>query len=420
LPAGGFSDTLLAHASAPLDVLRRADWLSPSRARAYLWLIAIGSVLGGLGYVYLSRSGLDPLGKPLGTDFASFWTASQLALSGPPQLAWSVESHRAAQAAMFGPAAGYAAFFYPPPYLLICLPLALMPYGAALAAWLTATGAAWVVMARRWLGRENGWLPILAFPAVLVNAGHGQNGFLSAALLGAAALLTNRKPWLAGALFGALVFKPHLAVLVPIFLILTGNWRAFLAAGAVAVGLCALSLAVFGWPAWEGFLTGSALAREALDQNLVGYAKMQSTFGAARLEGANLSLAWAFQGLTAAAGLAGLWATRRASVPARGAMLVCATLLTTPFLFDYDLAVLAAPLAFLFRQGRREGFLPWEKIVLAVGFVLPIVSRSLAMFAHLPIAPAVILLILASVLRRRGDQATSHAIPLSPHVLRSA
>jgi hypothetical protein len=410
----------LAYASAPLDTLRRADWLSPARARAYLWLIALASVIGACGYVYLSRSGLDPMGKPLGTDFASFWTASGLALDGHPQLAWSVEAHRAAQSDKFGEAAGYAAFFYPPPYLLICLPLALLPYGASLAVWLTVTGAGWAAMVRGWLGRENGWLPILAFPAVLVNAGHGQNGFLSAALFGAAALATDKRPWLAGFLFGSLVFKPHLAVLVPVFLILTGNWRAFIGAGVAAVAWCTASLAVFGWPAWEGFLANSALARQALEQNLVGYAKMQSTFGAARLEGASLTIALIFQGLTAAVGVVGLWATRRASARARGAMLVCATLLTTPFLFDYDLTLLAAPLAFLFRQGRREGFLPWEKLVLAAGFVLPIVSRSLAMFAHAPIAPIVVILVLVAVLRRQGDQAMSNAGLLSPHALRSA
>ena len=171
----------------PIDALRRAEWLSASRARAWLMVLAAASLIGTLGYLYLSRSGLDPMGKPLGTDFASFWTASQLALAGHPELAWSLQAHKAAQAAKFGEGAGYAAFFYPPPYLLICLPLALLPYAASLFVWLAATGAAWARMVRAWLGPENGWLVIAAFPAVLVNAGHGQNGFLSAALFGAAA-----------------------------------------------------------------------------------------------------------------------------------------------------------------------------------------------------------------------------------------
>jgi hypothetical protein len=49
-----------------------------------------------------------------------------------------VSAHWAAEKALFGPAQGYVAFFYPPPYLLICLPLALVPYFWSLAVWLIA------------------------------------------------------------------------------------------------------------------------------------------------------------------------------------------------------------------------------------------------------------------------------------------
>ena len=217
------------------------------------------------------------------------------------------------------------------------------------------------------------------------------------------------------------MFKPHLAVLVPLYFILTRNWRGFIAAGVGASLICLASLAAFGWPAWQGFLAGSALAREALDQNLVGYAKMQSVFGAVRLLGGGVTSAWIVQGLAGGLGVIGLWRLRNSpSTEARGAMLVCATLLTTPFLFDYDLTLLAVPLAFLFRQGRRDGFLAWEKLALAVGFMLPIVSRSLAMFAHAPVGSLVVLAVLACVLRRQGAQAAYGANLLSPLSLRSA
>jgi hypothetical protein len=53
-----------------------------------------------------------------------------------------------------------------------------------------------------------------AFPAVFVNIGHGQNGFLTAALLGSALLSLDRRPWLAGALIGLLAYKPQFGVLI--------------------------------------------------------------------------------------------------------------------------------------------------------------------------------------------------------------
>ncbi|HUO12552.1 MAG TPA: hypothetical protein VMU37_07325, partial [Caulobacteraceae bacterium] len=124
-----------------LDALRRADWLTGQRARAYGWLLLAVSLAVTVGWVAASRGGLDPMGKPLGTDFTSFWTASKLALSGAPASAWDIPVHHAQQTALFGRDTGYAAFFYPPTYLLICLPLAALPYLASLGAWLCATGA---------------------------------------------------------------------------------------------------------------------------------------------------------------------------------------------------------------------------------------------------------------------------------------
>ena len=409
----------MRRASQPvLYALRDADWLNGERARAHLLLLMVLSALAAVGCVALSRHGLDPTGKPLGTDFTSFWTASQLALAGHPADAWTIAKHAAAQAALFSAEVGYAAFFYPPPYLLVCLPLALAPYMVSLTAWLLATGLAWAHMVRAWLRAADathlGWLPLLGFPAVLINIGHGQNGFLTGALLGTAALVCERRPWLAGALFGALIIKPHLAVLVPVFLLMAGNWRSFLAAGLSSVGLCLVSLAVFGPAAWQAFLDNTAVARAVLDQDLVGYAKMQSTFAAIRLLGGDGSLALTAQMAISLCAVGALWAVRRCGPGlANGAVLVCATLLATPFLLDYDLTLLAVPLAWLFARASRESFLPWERLALLAGFILPLISRPLATTAHIPVAPLVVFALLLCVVRRAAaDSAVPANLPL--------
>jgi hypothetical protein len=80
--------------------------------------------------------------------------------------------------------------------------------------------------------------------------------------------------------------------------------------------------------------------------------------------------------------------------------MIVAALLFTPYLLDYDLVVLAIPLAWMLRQGARTGFLDWEKTVMAAAFVLPVISRSLATVARVPIAPLIIAALFAVLLRR--------------------
>ena len=62
----------------------------------------------------------------------------------------------------------------------------------------------------------------LAYPAVLINIGHGQNGFLTAALLGGALVILDRRPIVAGILFGLLVYKPQFGLMIPLALIAGG------------------------------------------------------------------------------------------------------------------------------------------------------------------------------------------------------
>lgn len=400
-----------------LDALRRADWLTGRRATAYGWILLVVSAAVAAGWALASHGGLDPTGKPLGTDFTSFWSASKLALGGAPAGAWDVARHHAQETALVGRDTGYAAFFYPPIYLLICLPLALLPYLASLAAWLAVTGALYWRMARVWLGERIGAMPILAFPAVLANVGHGQNGFLSAALFGGGALWLERRPILAGLCLGGLAYKPHLGLMIPIALALGGRWKSFAAAGLAVAALAAASLGLFGSDAWRGFLTDSSLARLTLEQGAVGDAKMQSAFAAVRLWGGPLGLAYAVQAgvaLGAAGGLA--WMHRQAPRnAAEGPAMIVAALLASPFLLDYDLVILAAPLAWMLREGLRTGFRDWEKTVLAAAFVLPAVSRTVATQVHLPLAPFVLAALLALVLRRGADaDGPLLAIPVRP------
>lgn len=389
-----------------VSIFRDADWLGPERARAYARILAAVVAVLLVGAVALSHDGLDHWGKPIGTDFLSFWTASKLALNGHAGEVYRPLAHAAAERAAFrGADLGYSAFFYPPPFLLICLPLALLPYLGALAAWLGATGAlCWLVL-RRWLDRSVSMLAAFAFPATFSNLGHGQNAFLSTALFGAGGLMLASRPFVAGLCFGALVFKPHLGLLIPIALLAGGRWRAIAGAAVSAVGLAIICALMFGIDIWRGFLDVSPLARATLEHELVGSAKMVSVFAAIRLWHGPLWLAYGLQGLMAlavAAVVAQVFRRAR-NTPAAGAVLVAGAVLASPFLLDYDLMLGAVPMAWLLSQGLRTGFRPWEKSGLAAAFILPLIVRMTATYLLIPLGPIVMSGLFLLVLRRAWE-----------------
>ena len=393
-----------------IPMLREAPWLHAGRALAWIRILAVVSALAVLALLLATHGGSrpDPWGRPLGTDFVSFWSVARLALAGTPAAAWDPAIHAAMQRPQLGTAVGsasYYAFFYPPPFLLACLPLGLLPFNLALAAWLLPTTALFCWAICRLLPRS--WprvLIVLAFPAVVLNAGHGQNGALSAGLMATAALLLDRRPRLAGLCLGLLCFKPQLALPLVPALVAARRWRALGAAAAGAGALCLLSWLVLGAAAWRGFLLDAPLAARTLTDGLVGFAKMTSPFAGLRLAGATIPLAWVGQAAASAAAL-GVVVTvgrRRPGGRIEMATTAAAACLATPFLLDYDLMLLAVPLAVMADAAHRRGVLPWERCILAGCYVLPLVARPLAMGAGLPVAPFAVAALLAALLRRHG------------------
>ena len=387
------------------------DWLGPARARA--WLLVLAATTWGLGalWVLLSRDGLDPAGRPLGTDFISFWTAGRLLVNGAGPAA-PYDPHMAGllQTATFhGADVGFTPFPYPPIFLLVCLPLGALPYMGALCAWLIATGAAYVLVLRRLLTpAPQRLLLLLAYPGVLLNAANGQNGFLTTALFGGAVLTLRRRPLVAGACLGALIFKPHLGILVPVALLAAGSWRALASAAGAVLTLAAVSVLLLGLQPWQGFLDYAPFMSKLVAQGILEPGKVQSSYAAVKLLGGGDVLAFTIQGLWAAGAALSLFMLGRRVGPglALGASLVSATLIATPYLMPYDLVLAAIPMAWLFNEARRTGFLRWEKLLLLAGFVLPMLSLALGARVGVPVAPVVLVGLYLATFRRAWSAAT--------------
>ncbi len=243
----------------------------------------------------------------------------------------------------------------------------------------------------------------LAFPAVWVTIGHGQNAFLTAGLLGGGLLLLERRPVAGGLLLGLLCYKPQFGLLIPVALVAGRQWRAVAAAAASALAAAALSLAAFGPATWQAFFASLGSSRRLLlEQGALPWPKIQSVFAAMRLLGGGADPAYAVQAVaTAAAAVAVAVVWRRCPIPAlRGAALVAAMPLATPYVLDYDLVILALPIAWLAGIGMAAGFRPWEKTVLAATWLLPLLARPAGFALGLPLTPPLLAVLLGLIVAR--------------------
>ena len=390
------------------DGLRSGDWISAERIRGYSVLLLI---LTGLGTAALWASGdglLDAFGRPIATDFANPYAAGRMALEGRPAAVYDFAAHHAAQQAILGGGRDqpFYGWHYPPVFLLVAAPLALLPYLPALLLWLAATFALYLAAIRAILPYPLALLAAAAFPGVFVTVGHGQNAFLTAGLLGLGLALLDRRPWLAGLLLGCLVYKPHLGLVLPLVLAAGGHVRAFAAAALSAAGLCLAALAAFGLEPWQAFLESGALTRTiVLEQVATGWFKIQSLFAAVRGLGGPVSAAYAAQALLAVVVLASLAVVWRRAAGARAkAAAALGALLVTPYVLDYDLMLMAPALAWLVAAGRKDGFAPYEKSLLALGWALPLIARGAAQALGLPLGVAVLVLLFALVAARAAGR----------------
>src|SRR6202043_3793016 len=94
---------------------------------------------------------------------------------------------------------------------------------------------------------------MLASPFAAWNFLIGQNGFLTASLLGASLLLLERRPVLAGVFIGCLTYKPQFGILLPLALAAANQWRAFVSTAVTALILTGASIAAFGTGPWIAF-----------------------------------------------------------------------------------------------------------------------------------------------------------------------
>jgi len=350
---------------------------------------------------------LDGSGRYWLNDFSGVWTAGDVTNRGFPEWAYDIAKLCREQIALRGaPSEGCYPWPYPPHVLPLAAVLAQLPLVPAMLLWLGLTASFFGAVAHRITGSWQGIVLMLAGPATLNILYTGQNGFLSAALIGAGLVLLPNRPILAGVAFGMLAYKPHLGLLIPLALVAAGHWRTVVAA-SLTVGLVVVgSIAAQGLELWHLFILQLGNVASVM-QTHFDTSKLRSIFGLLQTLGLPTRPALAVHTLIAIviAGLVFLaWRSRMAG-DLKAALLAAALPLVSPYVFAYDLAVLCIAQAFFVRHAlARRGLALSECGVLAVATALQPLSGGLAG-----------LLLIALVLRRAGDhrpEASAHTGPL--------
>ncbi len=397
-----------------MRALLRAAWLHPARIRAGTRVLLAAEVIG-LVFLILGTHGLIvPVEKPTTTDFVSFYAAGMLALQGTPALAYDQAVHFALEQQVTAPGIGYQYFFYPPVYLLLCAPLALLPYLVSFVLFQVLGLGFFLLVLHRIMGAAGpGWMvAALAFPPVFWVLGLGQNSFLTAGLLGLGMLWLAPRPLLAGLVLGAICYKPHFGVLLPLALLLGRQWWAIAGAAVMVLGLIGLSILAFGMGSWQAYLGAMQGARAVYETGTIDFIGMVTPFGGALLMGFSPGTAHLIQAVaTAGAALVVGWVWYSpTSLAVRAATLAAGSLLAVHLALVYDMLLALLAIAWLVRAGAENGARGGEKLVfLAVYMAMLLLTKWLILrgvggAAAIPLGPVVcIALLILCVLRARAE-----------------
>ena len=380
--------------------------IGPSQPATPWRVLAFASFILLLVYATIlfmaARQGLWIIG-PKGLvpfDFAEFWAAGRLAATGHAASAYDWQALRTVLEHQGAPGFGHTRlpFFYPPFLLLpLSLVMAAPPLTAAIiwigAGALVYLGAVWLICRSHIL-----LLGAAAAPAAFLVVCVGQNGLLSAALLGAGLALLDRRPIMAGVLIGALAYKPQFGVLLPLVLVATRRWRVILSATATVLALVLASGVAFGWDIFAAFQQATRLSHGHIPAlTAQAPAKLQSVYGLAVTLGAPSGPAWGAQiavALFAAGFTLALWRSER-PFPLKAAALAASVLLVSPYSAVYDLTLPVVAIGFLLAdEATRPG--RFGSTALAASYAAPLILP----FVSMPLGPLICVAILAVTAER--------------------
>ena len=430
-------------------------------AQKRLWLGAAGVALF-ITTVWCARAFLFPSTDHRGVavDFIAFYTAGTFVREGRASQLYDLNAVKQFQREL---AAGrgedlngtYGPWWNPPFYALCFAPLSRMPYPMALKAWLginliCAAGACWLLCRMLPEGTSpKSWVLVpvlLALSTPFIYAiSHAQNTCTSLLLLaGTVSLWRADKPLLAGLAAGLMFYKPQLAVIPSIVLVLDQGWRAGIGLAVTAMILVLINFAALpgtltdylhrlpanvhllqahGAYPWERHVTFKAFWRLLWQGNRSGEMSTGANALAAAsslIVGGWLVISWR----ASRAGSASFQAdNRRLTRDRLISAAIVATPLLMPFYFDYDLLLLAIPAVLLAAERIKGEITATDRPLVAAWVVLYLwlmVNPDVAEKTRLNLAVPLLAGVCAMMVRRISAGPAQQDSVQQPELLRTA
>lgn len=305
------------------------------RTRVLLSLIAFVYAL------HVVRMWRDP--NDASSDFDVFYLVSQSFWSGAVK-----DAYRSVFYSTDGYVHSGLRWTYPPPFVVLLSPLGLFPKWFAYGVFMGGSSLAYVWALRRINPEHFGVVLMTALPSIVVTLSSGQNGLLFGAILGLFALGTLRERPTAGALLGLLTLKPQTLPAAVTSLLIRRRWRELILAAIVCVLGVAISLVTLGPSIWGDFLDTMRETKRVLLQGHVPLFRMVSAYASLRSLGVSGALSMMAQFIAVVIALEAIVSSARQSAPRRHVGLVLfATIMISPYQYDYDLPLVGISLALL-------------------------------------------------------------------------
>lgn len=347
-------------------------------------------------------------GVRVGNDFIVFYSSALLASGGEAASAYDLAILNTYQHDVLGVEPEALPWRYPPVYFFFLLPFTYLGYLGAFWAWSALTILGLMIVIRRitpvW------YLPLLVplcLPVAYTMVA-GQNGTLTAIVIGAGLIMLPRSAKVAGIILGLLVYKPQLAVVIPFCLLAGRYYSALISMVVTAIVLVLMSWIIFGADPWVAFFQGlSSQTNSAFGADQVNWERIPTVVITAMQVFDSSRTAWMLQvGVALFALTLAVWVWRATTEPGvRALALVASTPLVSPYIWDYDIAILIIPIAFLASESWGGKWTTGKFIILLSMWFAEPTLRLMSVKIGLQLGPFLwaVLLVYSVILVKKGN-----------------
>ena len=330
----------------------------------------------------------------LGIDYATFYTTGKMVISGDISSIYSMPIHHSVLENLVGAVPYFLEWVYPPTFLFAVVPLVFLPLQVSFVLWMIVTfiPAAFAVY---FLSNKNKLAPLVfsLFPGTFLNIRWGQNGFLTAALLGFGIYFAETNPLMSGLMFGLLTFKPQIAMIPFVILLALKKWNVFGWSCLFAATFAAISGLVFGYQPWFDFVSttfnSSSMLSDVWAGAMWGIPTLYTSLRCMGLSGIVLS------GILVIFAAASIYACVRVwkqtnQFSMRAMSLVMCLFLTLPYISLYECSLIGIPFTLLFFEciDKKEwSFHPYALLLL---WILPLICLFIFVKSNIQLFPFVL------------------------------